>query len=375
MLRYGDDMVVCHGRLNYFLIFSGRNKLLRYTCSNSYLYPVKQDCKHGFGEYVHIPASVDPKKSNDTRVRWPVCNDQGTHVYLNIVSGKTVRRTGVQNTALPMTRECESGNEECTSDLTVDFASKNEFIESTGVEESNVSTDYSKSTSTSSSSKESTSTSSSSKESSSLGEESSEENLEPEKYPVGRVLLRKFSGHIHQEKVTKYDEDRKYYWIEYDNGDSEELSHKKICKYKSWDQDLGTSSEEESDQDSKRKASERSTRTKTPSHTGATTGVTGVQMERKRDKRLRQNPKKREAENVRFLGTTNGICTNENNIDSKICTNKKSIKNKKGDSQVTCKVSRTVKNKKTESRAKRKVARKRKSKIKNENSDRKDSYT
>ena len=40
-----------------------------YTIMTGKVLDVKRDCKHRFGEYVHVPANVDPKKSNDTRVR------------------------------------------------------------------------------------------------------------------------------------------------------------------------------------------------------------------------------------------------------------------------------------------------------------------
>ena len=32
--------------------------------------------------------------------------------------------------------------------------------------------------------------------------------------------------------VTRYDADRKYYWIDYENGDSEEMTHQFVTKYK-----------------------------------------------------------------------------------------------------------------------------------------------
>ena len=59
--------------------------------------------------------------------------------------------------------------------------------------------------------------------------------VEPVKHPIGTILLRKFGGRIHRGKITKYDEARKYYWINYDNGDLEELNHKQTSKFKSDD--------------------------------------------------------------------------------------------------------------------------------------------
>ena len=40
-----------------------------YTIMTGKVLDMKRDCKHRFGEYVHVPANVAPKKSNDTRVR------------------------------------------------------------------------------------------------------------------------------------------------------------------------------------------------------------------------------------------------------------------------------------------------------------------
>ena len=54
----------------------------------------------------------------------------------------------------------------------------------------------------------------------------------PTLYPVGTIVMKKFGKGrlraIHCGKVKRYDEDRKYYWIDYDNGDLEEMTHKQV---------------------------------------------------------------------------------------------------------------------------------------------------
>ena len=38
--------------------------------------------------------------------------------------------------------------------------------------------------------------------------------------------------------VTRYDADREYYWIDYENGDSEEMTHRVVTKYKCIEPDI-----------------------------------------------------------------------------------------------------------------------------------------
>ena len=45
-------------------------------------------------------------------------------------------------------------------------------------------------------------------------------------YPTGTIVMKKFGKGIHRGEVKRYDEDRKYYWIDYDNGNSEEMTQK-----------------------------------------------------------------------------------------------------------------------------------------------------
>ena len=51
-------------------------------------------------------------------------------------------------------------------------------------------------------------------------------------HSIGTKIQRNFGNEMHTRIVKSYDTDQKYYWIEYDNGDSEELKHKKVQKYK-----------------------------------------------------------------------------------------------------------------------------------------------
>ena len=295
----------------------------------------------------------------------------------------------MRNTLLPMTQECidcihllaqdepegiafshrsigdplESDDEEYASDSTVDFAPENasesEPIESTGVEENSILTDEDNESTSNSSSDEQIDTNSIEDQDSDQDSDQVSEASSSTRHPAGTTIRRHIENKVHIGTVRRYDADRKYYWIEYYDGDSEELSHRWVEKYKCSDID---------------KVSERSSRTRTPSRTGATTGVTGVRVERERDKRLRQNPKRREVENVKFLGATTDLCTNEENPD--LCTNENNFKGeRKNKKDEFLKYKRSVKNKKTEPRMERKVARKRKSKIKKFDSDRKDPYT
>ena len=41
------------------------------------------------------------------------------------------------------------------------------------------------------------------------------------------MFRKKFGNHNHRGTVSRYDDENKLYWIDYDNGDSEEMSWKK----------------------------------------------------------------------------------------------------------------------------------------------------
>ena len=63
-----------------------------------------------------------------------------------------------------------------------------------------------------------------------------EKSKTKERHPNGTIILRKFGGKIHKGEVKRYNEERKFpYWIDYDDGDSEELNHKQVTRYKSID--------------------------------------------------------------------------------------------------------------------------------------------
>ena len=46
---------------------------------------------------------------------------------------------------------------------------------------------------------------------------------EPTQHPIGMIIRKKIGQTLQQGTVTKYDNDREYYWIDYKNGDSKEL--------------------------------------------------------------------------------------------------------------------------------------------------------
>merc|ERR1711884_210352 len=51
-------------------------------------------------------------------------------------------------------------------------------------------------------------------------------------FPNGTIIRKKIGRTIQRGTVTRYDENIKYYWIDYENGDSEEMRHRYVEKYK-----------------------------------------------------------------------------------------------------------------------------------------------
>lgn len=51
-------------------------------------------------------------------------------------------------------------------------------------------------------------------------------------YPIGKIVMKKFEKGNHRGKAKRYDNDRKYYWIDYNNGDSEKMSQKQLKQFK-----------------------------------------------------------------------------------------------------------------------------------------------
>ena len=56
-------------------------------------------------------------------------------------------------------------------------------------------------------------------------------------YPNNTMDRKKFGNHNHRGTVSRYDDKNELYWIDYDNGDSEEMSWNFFQKYKYNDQD------------------------------------------------------------------------------------------------------------------------------------------
>ena len=50
-------------------------------------------------------------------------------------------------------------------------------------------------------------------------------------HPIGTIIRKNFKGKLHTGTVTRYDDEHKLYWIDYEDGDSEELSHKKVDQF------------------------------------------------------------------------------------------------------------------------------------------------
>ena len=57
-------------------------------------------------------------------------------------------------------------------------------------------------------------------------------------YLIGIIVTKKFGKGIHRGGVKKYDRDRKYYWIDYNNEDSEKVTQKQVKGFKFIDNDL-----------------------------------------------------------------------------------------------------------------------------------------
>ena len=51
------------------------------------------------------------------------------------------------------------------------------------------------------------------------------------------MVRKKFGNHNQRGTISRYDDENELYWIDYDNGDSEEMSWKQVQKYKCNDQD------------------------------------------------------------------------------------------------------------------------------------------
>ena len=50
-------------------------------------------------------------------------------------------------------------------------------------------------------------------------------------HPIGTIIRKNFKGKLHTGTVTRYNDEHKLYWIDYEDGDSEELSHKKVDQF------------------------------------------------------------------------------------------------------------------------------------------------
>ena len=61
---------------------------------------------------------------------------------------------------------------------------------------------------------------------------------EPTIYPSGTIIRKKIGRTLQIGTVTRYDDDREYYWINYKNGDSEEMQHQFVTKYKCIEPDI-----------------------------------------------------------------------------------------------------------------------------------------
>ena len=51
-------------------------------------------------------------------------------------------------------------------------------------------------------------------------------------HPIGTNIRKNFKGKLYTGTVTRYNDEHKLYWIDYEDGDSEELYQKKVDQYK-----------------------------------------------------------------------------------------------------------------------------------------------
>ena len=61
---------------------------------------------------------------------------------------------------------------------------------------------------------------------------------EPTIYKNGNVIRKKLGRTLQRGTVTRYNNKREYYWIDYENGDSEEMQHQFVTKYKYIEPDI-----------------------------------------------------------------------------------------------------------------------------------------
>jgi hypothetical protein len=61
------------------------------------------------------------------------------------------------------------------------------------------------------------------------------EQDEETEFPMGTVIKKKFGKHIHTGKITRYDPKEELYWIEYEDGDHEEMTYRQVQIYKRTD--------------------------------------------------------------------------------------------------------------------------------------------
>ena len=55
-----------------------------------------------------------------------------------------------------------------------------------------------------------------------------EEKGDKKVHPMNTMVRKKFGNHNHRGTVSRYDDENELYWIDYDNGDLEEMSWKKL---------------------------------------------------------------------------------------------------------------------------------------------------
>lgn len=55
---------------------------------------------------------------------------------------------------------------------------------------------------------------------------------EIEPHPVGTQVCKTFSGKTYRGQITRYDNNNELYWIDYKDGDHEELDWEQVEKYK-----------------------------------------------------------------------------------------------------------------------------------------------
>ena len=57
------------------------------------------------------------------------------------------------------------------------------------------------------------------------------ETIAKTEHPIGTIIMRKINKKMQRGTVTRFNKNSGYYWIDYDNNDLEELTHRLVARY------------------------------------------------------------------------------------------------------------------------------------------------